>query len=399
MKVYDVEPKVLQFDVSDVASAKVAVEEIFSQYTLPKNKDAQIVIKPNLNNDLNSLTGNSTDLRLIVAVLEGLQKRKYTNIIIADGPNCGITHAGINVFKRLKIDVIAEKYNVKYVDLNKTEGVDVKLSTNTARMAKLVRECDFLINLPKVKTHVEAGMTMSMKNFVGVFQELNKRKIHSNLWENIVLMNQYVRQDLIIVDGFVGMEGNGPGDGMPKKLGYIFAGTSPFVTDLVIARLFGFTPKEVPSLDIAVKKGLISQENVKKVMTQVQPIGSLIKPSRNLFNKIFLRNFFVMPRFWPIFDPLFKPERFMPDLFYKMGVRQDIYLLDDGEVKEIIPKKDFSEKKCVEVCPLALKSPSDPKCIKCMYCVMTQPDKVEVKGNLGFFKMVMRRFSTFTKKF
>ena len=74
----------------------LSIEKILSKYKLPKNKKALIFLKPNFNNDLNSLAGNSTDLRIIVAVIKALKKRKYSNIVIGEGPNCGINHMKID---------------------------------------------------------------------------------------------------------------------------------------------------------------------------------------------------------------------------------------------------------------------------------------------------------------
>jgi len=95
------------------------IEKIIQTQNLPKSKNAMILLKPNLNNDLIALTGNSTDLRIIVALIKALKKRKYTNIVIADGPNCGIDHYGIDVFSRLKLDEIARIFKVKLTNLNK----------------------------------------------------------------------------------------------------------------------------------------------------------------------------------------------------------------------------------------------------------------------------------------
>ena len=70
---------------------------------LPTEPSARIVIKPNLNNDLNGLTGNSVDLRVLDAIVRQLKGFGYHNLCIADGPNVGIERRGIDVFKRLGV--------------------------------------------------------------------------------------------------------------------------------------------------------------------------------------------------------------------------------------------------------------------------------------------------------
>ena len=235
METYKFRDKVFLEKCNNAGEVFNFIDKTLDNYELPKNKNARIVLKPNLNNDMNALIGNSTDLRVIVGVIKALQKREYKDITIADGPNCGIDHMNIDVFKRLKIDKIAEMFNVKLVNLNKSDYNIVDLKTGKAKTGKIILENDFLINLPKVKTHIEVGMTICMKNFVGCYQALDKRNIHDSLVENIVRMNEIKKPDLNIVDGLIAMEGNGPAAGIPKKLNFV-----PLATDFwrgaVVAR-------------------------------------------------------------------------------------------------------------------------------------------------------------------
>src|SRR3989344_5474285 len=262
MEVYNFNDKVYLEKCNNAKEAFSFIDKILDNYELPKNKNAKIVLKPNLNNDMNALIGNSTDLRVIVGVIKALQKRKYTDITIADGPNCGIDHMNINVFKRLKIDKIAEFFNVKLVNLNKSDYEIVDLKTGKAKIGKIILENDFLINLPKIKTHIEVGMTICMKNFVGCYQALDKRNIHDSLVENIVRMNEIKKPDLNIVDGLIAMEGNGPAAGIPKKLNFVLVGENSFITDLLCMKLFGFDLNYVPYLKLSIEKGHIKKEDL-----------------------------------------------------------------------------------------------------------------------------------------
>src|SRR4030066_2094853 len=72
-------------DLHDVAKG------IFKEYgsLLPSDKGAHIFLKPNLNANMNALTGNTTDLRLLAAIIEGLKEQGYTNITIGEGRNRG----------------------------------------------------------------------------------------------------------------------------------------------------------------------------------------------------------------------------------------------------------------------------------------------------------------------
>ena len=81
------------------ARLRQAVAEVLdtSSAALPARSGASFLLKPNLNNDLCALTGNSTDLRLLAAAIEALQRRGYTNIVVGDGPNIGAYRKGIDV--------------------------------------------------------------------------------------------------------------------------------------------------------------------------------------------------------------------------------------------------------------------------------------------------------------
>src|SRR3990172_10095796 len=154
----------------------------------PTNKGSFILIKPNLNANMNALTGNTTDLRLLVSIIEYLKTEGYTNIAIGEGTNSGYYRNNISVISRLKVDALAQYYGVQLIDLNYSEPVYIHFEKGVmAGIAKEVVEADFLINMPKLKTHFEAGMSVCLKNLMGclVGQE-NKKKTHLNLAKNIL---------------------------------------------------------------------------------------------------------------------------------------------------------------------------------------------------------------------
>jgi len=110
--------------------------------TLPASLSATILIKPNLNNDLTALTGNSTDLRVLAALMRALQARGYTDITIADGPNIGVYRKGIDVFGRLGVRALAKHLGVQLVDLNHAPSVEVELVTSSVRVAEICLQAD-----------------------------------------------------------------------------------------------------------------------------------------------------------------------------------------------------------------------------------------------------------------
>jgi uncharacterized protein (DUF362 family) len=154
--------------------------------SLPHSHDALLAIKPNLNNDLIALTGNSADLRVLAALLQVLQEHGYTNITIADGPNIGIYRKGIDVFGRLGVRALAEHFGIQLVDLNHAPSVEVKLVTGFVRVAEICLQADYFISVPKIKTHAEAGMSAAVKNLMGCVVGTDKRLVHADLPANLV---------------------------------------------------------------------------------------------------------------------------------------------------------------------------------------------------------------------
>jgi uncharacterized protein (DUF362 family) len=397
--------EIILFKSLDMKEIEKDIEKIFiiNKKILPKKKDAKILIKPNLNNDLNALTGNSTDLRIIISVLKSLKKRGYKDITLADGPNCGINHIGIDVFSRLCLGKVAEEYNIKLKNLNNEEGKLVELTTGKAEMAKICLDSDFIINLPKLKTHVEAKMTLSCKNYIGTFKGTEKRKIHDNLPANIVRIAEIIKTDLIIVDGLIGMEGRGPGDGIPKKVGVVLSGHNPFLMDFLCSKLVGLDYSEIPFLKIAIEKKHISEKDIED-LRKIEKIAKFKPGKKTLFDRILLNNTFIKMRFSKSFERFFNTG-FLPWFLFKLGVKQDKYVMEEREIEKIYEKENMTEKekeklnKCLSTyCPLGLCKLGEKECIECMYCYQILPDIVKVKGKLGSIEMQNERFGRYIRE-
>ena len=320
-----------------------SIDNILSyfSYLLPVKKTASIFLKPNLNNDMIALTGGTTDLRIIVAVIKALKKRGYNNITIGDGSNSGAYYNKIDVMQRLKIKDIADKFNAKTIDLNRcpSRTIDFKKT----HVANICLDAEFFINLPTIKTHTEAEFSCALKNMVGCLQGLNKRNVHWNLAEGILAINDYIKPDLHIVDGLIVMEGNGPSQGTPKRLDRIWVGTNPYVLDMTIAKLVGFD-----NVTYLKKLNLPEQKEIMGIKQRYE----LKKPKHHPVINILLKNYFVLPRYWLIFKHIFD-SKLVGKLLVAFGIRQDDFLDKDAFIKEIYSDKKFKNLKVFEkYCPL-----------------------------------------------
>lgn len=120
-----------------------------------------------------------------------------------------------------------------------------------------VAEADVVINIPKLKTHGLTAYTGAVKNLFGCIVGLEKAQFHLRLQtreafsEMLLDLAAAVGPALTIIDGIVGMEGNGPRGGDPRKVGVLIASTDPVAADLAAVRIIGLDPRQVPTLRLA----------------------------------------------------------------------------------------------------------------------------------------------------
>lgn len=125
-----------------------------------------------------------------------------------------------------------------------------------------LKKADAVINFAKLKTHGMMGMSAAVKNMFGAIPGTVKPEYHYRFpaardFANMLIdIDEYFTPVLNIVDGVVGMEGNGPTMGDAKKIGVIVAGASPYNVDAVCADIIGLTSDRVPTLALATERGL-----------------------------------------------------------------------------------------------------------------------------------------------
>ncbi|HEV7224692.1 MAG TPA: DUF362 domain-containing protein [Pirellulales bacterium] len=150
---------------------------------------------------------------------------------------------------------------LEFVDLNYEDVAWVK---NAGRASKLdgfyfprpVMEADLIVSMPKLKTHHWVGMTVSLKNMYGVLPGIKygwpKNVLHhAGIPQTVFDINASLPKTIAVVDGIVGMEGDGPIMGSPKKLGLIVIGTNLAAVDATCARIIGLDPARVNYLQLS----------------------------------------------------------------------------------------------------------------------------------------------------
>ena len=124
-----------------------------------------------------------------------------------------------------------------------------------------VREADLIVSVPKLKTHHWAGVSISLKNLFGIVPGCRygwpKNILHANgLALSVLGVYQAARPVVSVVDGIVGMEGDGPLFGDPVAHGLLAVGTDPVAVDATCCRLMGIPPAEVDHLLLAAWAGV-----------------------------------------------------------------------------------------------------------------------------------------------
>ena len=380
---------------------------------LPTSPSSRILLKPNLNSNMNALTGNTTDLRLLAVVIGFLKARGYTDITIGEGTNSGFYRSGISVISRLKVDKLAAHYGVKCIDLNFSKPSLISFEDGV--MAGVAQECmeaDFLINMPKLKTHFETGMTVCLKNLIGcLVGQDNKKKTHLSLAANIVHITENIRPHLHIVDALFAMEGLGPTKGTPVRTDRVLIGTDPYLIDLLAARFIHFDHRKVPPLVVAEQRGIISSKYHDFIRDfPLEPAPAPFAPPKAGPIATFIHSprrqkYFLAIRNTRLFNYLCS-TKVVGHLLFLTDLRQDVFIDEEMGLDNIslTPSRCTECGRCSNYCPVELDLPKILNeeemvgCISCLYCFCVCPEHaINVEGKLGFLKEQLQQYDAIVR--
>lgn len=215
----------------------------------------KVLIKPNL------LSAKSPDKActthpLFLKALITILKKSGAKLFLGDSP---AIMPLTNVAMVSGIKKICEEENVPLINLK--TPVEVKNPqgriVKSFVLAKEVFEFDKIINVPKLKNHSLTVITVAVKNLFGTIPGPRKGQYHLrfqdsyNFSQMLIDLNMIVKPAFSIVDGIVGMEGEGPADGEPKKCGVIIAGDNTVAVDYVSSIIMGYNPDNIPIIKAA----------------------------------------------------------------------------------------------------------------------------------------------------
>ena len=215
----------------------------------------RVLIKPNCVRPVAPETGVTTDGGVVDAVIEYLLGVGVRDIVIAEGGNPGTDKA----FRLTGLREVAERRGVPLVNLNEDEWEEMPIPGAAAlervRIARTVLESDRIINVPKLKIHHMAQVTLSMKNLMGVIVDNRGRVMHERLHEKIVDLASMFRPALNVVDGIVGAELDEV-VGEPVHSNVVIAGVDMVSVDAVGSAVMGLYPNDIRHVQMAAERGL-----------------------------------------------------------------------------------------------------------------------------------------------
>ena len=242
-------------------------------------KSKRIVLKPNLV-EFDPAGVINTHPAVIEAAIDSFRSLGAREVVVAEGP--GHRRDSEYLLMASGIYDVIKEHRIRYVDLNTDDVRLTELRSDFTNLRQLyfpetLFNADLLVSMPKLKTHHWAGVTLSLKNMFGVVpgsvygwpkNALHWAGIHGSILD---INSSLPIPQFAIVDGIVGMEGNGPLQGQAKQSGVLILGHDLVAVDATAARLMKIEPRKIEYLETAGRfLGNISHERIELVGEQLE---------------------------------------------------------------------------------------------------------------------------------
>jgi len=208
----------------------------------------------------------NTHPAVVSALVRIFQKDFGCEVFIGDSSGSVKNSSTFNAFRITRIYEIAENTGAQIVNFDKDKYDDVQNRDyevlDKFRVARTLRDADLVVSVPKLKTHGLTQYTGAIKNMLGAIPGNGKKNVHliapkpTMFAKALVDIFQMVPPHLIVMDAIIGMEGNGPNAGNPRKVGLIISGTDSVALDAVASSIIGFEPMAIPTIRFAHQRKL-----------------------------------------------------------------------------------------------------------------------------------------------
>lgn len=232
---------------------------------------ARVLLKPNcLSVDHGPDWPVNTRTEVVEAVGRYLQERYRVALLIADSGGMGSYGKAKRAYARMGLDQAAERLGAELVNLEETGLIEIHNPRagrlKSFKATALLERVDYIVNLPKMKTHILTGITGAIKNYLGLLPGSLKRSVHVQAPNGPAMaqalvdicggINRKVTTVVHLMDGILSMEGMGPTHGRPRQTDLLIASRDPVALDRVTSTVMAFNPAHLPILDLAEKAGL-----------------------------------------------------------------------------------------------------------------------------------------------
>ncbi|MCX7670897.1 MAG: DUF362 domain-containing protein [Anaerolineae bacterium] len=252
---------------------------------MPDVTGKRVLVKPNLIDQIEGYPV-TTAPQVVAAVVDLLRRRGAAEIAVGDGP--GFRRDAQPVAEACGLAAQLAARRVPFVDLNYDDPRPVAAAdgwffhTHQLWLPRHVREADLIVSVPKLKTHHWAGVSLSLKNLFGIVPGVRygwpKNLLHFNgITSSILGLYQTVRPVVAVVDGIVGMEGDGPLFGTEVTHGLLAVGRDPVAVDATCAGLMGFAVDEVRHLAVARWAGVGQTERMELRGAPADPLRRIYR--------------------------------------------------------------------------------------------------------------------------
>lgn len=264
------------------------VKKHFETHGIEKEipKDAKVLIKPNLVLDKDAAFSVTTNPNFVYAIIKYLHGIGVYNITVADCPGGALLMLSDieSVYRRTGYSFLSEsaKLNTDF------ESCDIEGSKDFINqkfnVINAVADADYIINVPKLKTHNLTCITAGVKNLFGCIPGLQKPAFHAkypaaaDFSNMLVELAATVKPDFTIVDAIEIMEGNGPVNGKKRYLGVTFSSKDVFGIDKFIADTLNIPTEKIGTVAASEKKGLIEKNYLAEGDTDFRPEKPILLP-------------------------------------------------------------------------------------------------------------------------
>lgn len=221
--------------------------------TSRKIRGKSILLKPNLVETRPGSGHINTHPLMVRAAVEAFLHLGAARVLVAEG--VGHRRDSLLVLEESGLAEVLFEDRIRFVDLNYDTVYSVANAFRASRLATLtfpetLKQVDWIVSLAKMKTHHWAGVTLSMKNLFGVmpgsYYGWPKNVLHAaGIEESILDIAATLKPQLAIVDGIIGMEGDGPIMGTPKEAGVLVMGRNLPAVDATCARIMAINPHRI----------------------------------------------------------------------------------------------------------------------------------------------------------